>query len=166
MLSKVRRAPLSVGALLKTEDGGEGIQREQHLWFFKGTTLKNRKMWFHDCRGGSGQVYGEVFNIPTTTFAFNVSSTMMPPSDESFMQPVLMLCITARDDLTLANRRRPSRLVKVASKISGKSEVILSFSFLSAGCEEKKRSGLHCYFSVKQLLISHLCTLHCSLTAG
>lgn len=71
-------------------------------------------MWFHDCRGGSGQVYSEVFNIPTTTCAFNVSSTMMPLSYESFIQPVLMQCITARHDLTLANRKRPSRPAKVA----------------------------------------------------
>lgn len=75
----------------------------------KGTTLKNQKMWFYDCRGGSGQVYGEVFNVPKTTCAFNVSSTMTPLSYESFIQPVLMQCVTAHDDPTLANRKRPRR---------------------------------------------------------
>lgn len=44
-----------------------------------------------------------------TTCAFNVSSTMTPLSYESFIQPVLMQRVTARDDPTLANRKRPRR---------------------------------------------------------
>ena len=59
--------------------------------------------------------------------SFNVSSVMMTLFYRSFIESVFMFCIVAwYGNLTLANKNRLGSLVKVASKVSGRTQAQLS----------------------------------------
>ena len=121
MIISFRRTPISPSPTIIKGTEIEVVESYKYL----GVTLDNKLSFDSHISSTSKKVQQRLFFLRKMR-SFNVSSVMMTLFYRSFIESVLTFCIVAwYGNLTLSNKNRLSSLVKVASKISGRTQAQL-----------------------------------------
>ena len=121
MIISYRKTPTSPSPTLIKGTEIEIVESYKYL----GVTIDNKLSFDSHISSTSKKVQQRLFFLRKMR-SFNVSNVMMTLFYRSFIESVLTFCIVAwYGNLTLTNKNRLSSLVKVASKISGRTQAQL-----------------------------------------